>query len=73
MLDAIARSNGTRASITHALFETRVRNGILGDFDVTPSGDITATTVTIYRILHGRQVLYGVITPPADLLRPTPR
>jgi ABC-type branched-subunit amino acid transport system substrate-binding protein len=53
LLDAIARSNGTRASVISQLFRTRVRNGILGDFAITASGDTTASSVTIYRIERG--------------------
>jgi hypothetical protein len=30
-LDAIARSDGTRASVTRELFETRVEDGLLGN------------------------------------------
>src|SRR5207253_1157508 len=72
LVSASARSDGTRASITHALFATHIRDGILGNFDVTPTGDTTATAVTIYRIVHGRRVLYRVITPRADLLHGKP-
>ena len=37
MLDAIARSNGTRQSVTRALFASCVHNGILGSFCLTPT------------------------------------
>ncbi len=36
MLDAIARSDGTRASVVEELFATKVENGILGSFIVRP-------------------------------------
>jgi hypothetical protein len=39
LLDAIARSGGTRASVVRELFATRVHNGILGNFTVTPQGE----------------------------------
>jgi hypothetical protein len=47
MLDAVARSNGTRPSVTHALLATCVRNGILGSFCFDANGDPTVIPVTI--------------------------
>jgi branched-chain amino acid transport system substrate-binding protein len=64
LLDAIARSAGTRPSVTRALFRTRVRNGLVGSFSFTPTGDTTAGSVTIIRVEHGRPVPLRVITPP---------
>jgi branched-chain amino acid transport system substrate-binding protein len=69
LLDAIARSDGTRASVTRELFATRVRNGILGDFSITPQGDTTARAITIYRVSHAQLRPWRVITPPAELIR----
>jgi ABC-type branched-subunit amino acid transport system substrate-binding protein len=63
LIDAIARSDGTRRSVTRELFATKVRDGLLGDFDITPSGDTTAGAVTIYRIHDGRRRLVTVIEP----------
>jgi branched-chain amino acid transport system substrate-binding protein len=40
MLDAIKRSNGTRASVTAQLFKTNVKNGIMGTFHFDKNGDI---------------------------------
>src|SRR5262249_7626110 len=50
LLDAIGRSDGTRASVTRALFATHVRGGLLGSFSITPTGDTTAGGVTALRI-----------------------
>jgi len=49
LLDAIARSDGTRASVTKELFATQVRNGILGTFRFDRNGDTTLRRVTILR------------------------
>jgi DNA-binding SARP family transcriptional activator/ABC-type branched-subunit amino acid transport system substrate-binding protein len=68
LLDAIARSNGTRASVNHQLFTSRIHNGILGDFAITPSGDTTANNVTIYRLTAGKLKRLTVITPPPSLV-----
>jgi branched-chain amino acid transport system substrate-binding protein len=67
LLDAIARSNGTRASVTQALFATHVRNGITGSFAFTPTGDTTTGSVTIIRIESGKPVPVSAITPSARL------
>jgi branched-chain amino acid transport system substrate-binding protein len=40
MLDAIKRSKGTRASVTTAIFKTKVKNGIMGTFHFDKNGDI---------------------------------
>ena len=43
MLDAIARSNGTRSSVSDQLFKTNVKNGIMGTFHFDKNGDICPT------------------------------
>jgi branched-chain amino acid transport system substrate-binding protein len=50
VLDAIARSDGTRASVLRELRKTRVDDGVLGSFGFDRYGDITPATVGIYRI-----------------------
>ncbi len=40
MLDAIARSDGTRPSVVKELFKTNVKNGIMGTFRFDKNGDI---------------------------------
>ncbi|MFL5962413.1 MAG: ABC transporter substrate-binding protein [Gaiellaceae bacterium] len=69
LLDAIARSNGTRASVTAELFKTKVSNGILGTFAIDRNGDTTAAPISIYRIVDGAPRLLKVITPPPALVR----
>jgi ABC-type branched-subunit amino acid transport system substrate-binding protein len=53
VLDANARSDGTRGSILDELFRTRVRNGLLGDFSFDQRGDITESPVTNVRVARG--------------------
>jgi DNA-binding SARP family transcriptional activator/ABC-type branched-subunit amino acid transport system substrate-binding protein/streptogramin lyase len=67
LLAAIARSDGTRQSVTRALLATHSNNGIVGSFTITPTGDTTAAAVTIFRIQHGQAIPLRVITPPASL------
>jgi DNA-binding SARP family transcriptional activator/ABC-type branched-subunit amino acid transport system substrate-binding protein/DNA-binding beta-propeller fold protein YncE len=69
LLDAIAASDGTRASVTRNVFRARVTNGILGDFEIDQNGDTTAGGVTMYRIENGMPRVADVITPPPSLVR----
>ena len=68
LLDAIARSNGTRSSVTARLMRTKVDDGILGTFSFTPSGDTTAGAVTVYQWRSGSARVLRVITPSLRLI-----
>jgi branched-chain amino acid transport system substrate-binding protein len=70
LLDAIARSDGTRASVTRNLFTTRVSNGILGSFWITPTGDTTLNAVAIYRIIGGEVTTFATLVVPDALVAP---
>jgi len=70
LLDAIARSDGTRASVIRELFRTKVSGGILGSFSISPTGDTTQNSVTITQVRKGHPVTLAVIAPPAKLVRP---
>ena len=80
LLEAIARSDGTRGSVTRELFETTIEDGILGDIKFDENGDLTEGPVIIYRVVGKRDrsssddffkgaVVDRVITASADLLR----
>ena len=61
-MDAIARSDGTRASVLDELRASRVRNGLLGSFRFDANGDRTPALVPIMRITGS--------TPPSAGLPP---
>jgi branched-chain amino acid transport system substrate-binding protein len=61
LLDAIARSDGTRASVTRELLQTRVENGILGDIRFDSYGDLVEGPVTIYRVTRQGAVVDQVV------------
>jgi ABC-type branched-subunit amino acid transport system substrate-binding protein len=63
LMDAIARSDGTRASVLEELRATEVKDGILGSFRFDASGDITTASVPILRIT-------GATPPGSDLPKP---
>jgi hypothetical protein len=66
LLDAIARSDGTRASVVEELFATKVENGILGSFSFDRFGDIDPAPVGVYRFERGRIVGDSVVRAPLD-------
>jgi branched-chain amino acid transport system substrate-binding protein len=68
LLDAIARSGGSRARVTENLMHSRVHNGLIGDFAIDRNGDTTLTTVGIYVIRGGRLAFETAITPAPELL-----
>jgi ABC-type branched-subunit amino acid transport system substrate-binding protein len=50
LLQAIARSDGSRASVLKELRASKVRNGLLGTFGFDANGDITTAPIPIVRI-----------------------
>jgi branched-chain amino acid transport system substrate-binding protein len=66
VLAAIARSDGTRASVLEELRETRVGDGILGDFAFDRYGDITPAQFTMFRMTGEDLVVDRVIAVPTD-------
>jgi branched-chain amino acid transport system substrate-binding protein len=70
LLDAIARSDGSRASVTSNLFKVSVSNGILGSFSITRTGDTTLDAVAIYRIVGGKVRTFANEVVPDALVAP---
>ncbi len=80
LLDAIARSDGSRASVVDELFRTKVRGGLLGSFGFDRNGDITESPVTILRVRTGGTsktiesteggVVSRVVRPSSSLVAP---
>ncbi len=54
ILNAIAKSNGTRADVTRKMFATRVTNGIMGTFHFDKNGDIVPTKTISFDQLRGK-------------------
>ena len=68
LLAAIARSDGTRSSITAELFKTKVNNGLLGSFTINSNGDTSSNPVAIYKVMGGKSTDLMVIVPPVSLV-----
>jgi branched-chain amino acid transport system substrate-binding protein len=79
LLDAIARSDGTRASVVATLRRTRLERGLLGSTAFDSEGDMTRPAVTVFRALRGGgsglvtstdgAETVRVISVPSELLR----
>ena len=52
LLDAIEKSDGSRSSVIDEVFKTKVKNGLIGDFDLNKNGDLTGA--------NGAALLYTV-------------
>jgi len=50
LLDAIERSDGTRASVTRELRRLKVEDGILGTFSFDRNGDMTPAAISVFRV-----------------------
>jgi ABC-type branched-subunit amino acid transport system substrate-binding protein len=76
-LDALARSDGSRASVLDALFRTRIDDGLLGRVSFDGHGDIAVDPITVLRVAPGARstpsfpdvVVDSVQRVPADLVR----
>ena len=66
LLDAIARSDGTRSSVLAEVRRTVVTNGILGDIGWDAQGDLLEAPITVFRVKGGDLVVDRVIVvrPP---------
>jgi branched-chain amino acid transport system substrate-binding protein len=71
LLNAIAASDGTRASVAKAVFGMKITNGILGTFQIGPTGDIIGQqqfTVGIGNAASGQFDTYDVVNPDPTLV-----
>ena len=66
LLDAIARSNGTRKSVLDEVRRTVVTKGILGNIRWDARGDLLEAPITVFRVQSGELVddRVVVVKPP---------
>ena len=64
MFGAIARSDGTRASVVKEMFKTKVKNGIMGTFGFDKNGDIVPNKWITFDQFRGNTYVsvYAVVT-----------
>jgi branched-chain amino acid transport system substrate-binding protein len=68
LLDAIDRSDGSRASVAEELFKTDIKGGILGDFTIDENGDTSLGTVTFFQVKNGEPTFSKLITPEGSFV-----
>jgi len=69
VLNAIAKSDGTRGSVASKLFNLTVTNGILGNFKIDANGDTTLGTVTFGQMNGQNAKFIGLIKPPLKFVK----
>ncbi len=61
LLDAIARSDGTRRSVLDEVSRTVVTKGILGSVGWDAQGDLLEAPITVFRVQNGELVVDRVV------------
>jgi len=69
ILQAVAKSDGTRAGVAASLFKVSIPNGILGPVSFNKNGDVSANPVTIYKVVNGQSTTDKVIVPKNSLVK----
>jgi branched-chain amino acid transport system substrate-binding protein len=69
LLGAIAKSNGTRASVSTGIFGLKITNGILGNFSIDKNGDTTAGAVSFGRMKGKNATFLQLITPKLSFVK----
>jgi branched-chain amino acid transport system substrate-binding protein len=64
LLDAIARSDGSRASVLEEIATTRIEDGIIGDIAFDRNGDLKERPIGVYRVEDDAWVADRVIVVP---------
>ena len=68
MLAAIAKSDGSRASVTKGLFNVSVATSPIGGFKLNKNGDTNQGAISFYQIKGGQAVFKKLISPPGALV-----
>jgi branched-chain amino acid transport system substrate-binding protein len=67
VLDAIGAGGDDRAAVIEELFKTDVKNGIVGDFSIKPSGDPSVSTISV-SVAGDSFELEQEVTPEQELI-----
>jgi branched-chain amino acid transport system substrate-binding protein len=68
LLASIAKSDGSRASVTKGLFNVNVPTSPIGAFKLNQNGDTNAGVISVYQIKGGQAVFKQVTKPPLSLV-----
>ena len=65
LLQAVARSDGSRASVNAQLFRAETPGSIIGRFGFNRNGDPTRGAMAVYRVANGKATLAEMLYPSA--------
>jgi branched-chain amino acid transport system substrate-binding protein len=68
LLQSIAKSDGSRASVTKGLFGISVPSSPIGSFKLNANGDTNAGVISFYQIKGGQAVFKQIVKPPLSLV-----
>ena len=68
MLDGIDAAEADRTKVAAELFNVKITDGIVGDFEFDENGDTTLGTVSFFTITNGEDEFVKTITPELDLV-----
>jgi branched-chain amino acid transport system substrate-binding protein len=68
VLSAIAKSDGTRASVASHFFNASFTNTPIGNFALNANGDTNAGVISFYQIKNGKSPFVKLISPPASIV-----
>ena len=67
LLDALARSDGSRASVTSALLATKIEDGLIGDVSFDADGDVRPRPYVIVRFSRHTNNFNGVLPDGSNI------
>ena len=67
LLDAIARSDGSRASVTRALLATKIEDGLIGDVSFDADGDVRPRPYVIVRFSRHTNNFNGALPDGSNI------
>jgi len=68
MLSAIAKSNGSRSSVSGGVYNQSFTNTPIGNFKLNGNGDTNAGVISIYHVKGNNAAFLKVISPSASLV-----
>jgi branched-chain amino acid transport system substrate-binding protein len=68
MLAAIAKSNGTRASVASHFYNASFKNTPIGNFKLNANGDTNAGVISFYKVSGNQAPFLKLIAPPTSLV-----
>jgi branched-chain amino acid transport system substrate-binding protein len=63
LIAAIEKGGTDRAAVSQALFETDIKDGIVGSFQIDENGDTTLGKVSVYQVKNGEETFVKTVTP----------